>query len=160
MGLQELMGDISGAEAANAFMNQIGCPNTVTLDNGTVVLNPSNPKTQYELVRYANSNTQGGSNTTFYQWAYSYNMITAANTILDISNKIQFSGANAATKKATLQAWAYWWKGFAYGQIGSMYYAGIIQNETTAAAKTNGNYVTKEAIIAESNANYDKCVSA
>lgn len=160
MGFQELMGDIIGAEAANAFMNQIGCPNSVTLDNGTVVLNPSQPKTQYELCRYANSNTQGGSNTTFYQWAYSYNMITAANTILDISNKIQFSGANAATKKATLQAWAYWWKGFAYGQIGSMYYAGIIQNETTAAAKTNGNYVTKEAIIAESNANYDKCASA
>jgi hypothetical protein len=160
MGFQELMGDIIGAEAANAFMNQIGCPNTVTLDNGTVVLNPSNPKTQYELVRYANQNAQGGSNTTFYQWAYSYNMITAANTILDLANKVEFSGANAATKKATLQAWAYWWKGFAYGQIGSMYYAGIIQNETTAAAKTNGNYVTKEAIITESNANYDKCVNA
>jgi hypothetical protein len=160
MGFQELMGDIIGAEAANAFMNQIGCPNTVTLDNGTVVLNPSNPKTQYELVRYANQNAQGGSNTTFYQWAYSYNMITAANTVLDLASKVEFSGANAATKKATLQAWAYWWKGFAYGQIGSMYYAGIIQNETTAAAKTNGNYVTKEAIITESNANYDKCVNA
>jgi len=160
MGFQELMGDIIGAEAANAFMNQIGCPNSVTLDNGTVVLNPSNPKTQYELVRYANQNAQGGSNTTFYQWAYSYNMITSANTILDLASKVQFSGANAATKKATLQAWAYWWKGFAYGQIGSMYYAGIIQNETTAAAKTNGNYVTKEAIINESNANYDKSINA
>jgi hypothetical protein len=160
MGFQELMGDVIGAEAANAFMNQIGCPNTVTLDNGTVVVNPSNPKTQYELCRYANQNAQGGSNTTFYQWAYSYNMITSANTILDLASKVQFSGANAATKKAALQAWAYWWKGFAYGQIGSMYYAGIIQNETTAAAKTNGNYVTKEAIITESNANYDKCVNA
>ncbi len=160
MGFQELMGDIIGAEAANAFMNQIGCPNSVTLDNGSVVFNPSNPKTQYELVRYANQNAQGGSNTTFYQWAYSYNMITSANTILDLASKVEFTGANAATKKATLQAWAYWWKGFAYGQIGSMYYAGIIQNETTAAAKTNGNYVTKEAIITESNANYDKCINA
>jgi hypothetical protein len=160
IGFSEIMGDVIGAEAANAFMNQIGCPNKVTLDNGTVVTNPSNPKTQYELCRYANQNAQGGSNTTFYQWAYSYNMITSANTILDLVSKVEFSGANAATKKATLQAWAYWWKGFAYGQIGSMYYAGIIQNETTAAAKTNGNYVTKEAIITESNANYDKCVNA
>jgi len=160
MGFQELMGDIIGAEAANAFMNQIGCPNSVTLDNGTVVLNPSNPKTQYELCRYANQNAQGGSNTTFYQWAYSYNMITSANTILDLVSKVEFSGTNAATKKAALQAWAYWWKGFAYGQIGSMYYAGIIQNATTASATTNGNYVTKEAIINESNANYDKCVNA
>lgn len=160
MGFQELMGDIIGAEAANAYMNQIGCPNSVTLDNGTVVLNPASIKTQYELCRYVNQNTQGGSNTTNYQWAYSYNMITAANTVLDIAGKVTFSGAGAATKKATLQAWAYWWKGFAYGQIGSMYYAGLIQNETTAAAKTNGNYVTKEAIIAESNANYDKAIAA
>ena len=160
MGFQELMGDIIGAEAANAYMNQIGCPNSVTLDNGTVVLNPSNPKTQYELCRYVNQNEQGVSNTTNYQWSYMYNMITSANTILDLVSKIEFSGANAATKKATLQAWAYWWKGYAYGQIGSMYYAGLIQNETTAAAKTNGNYVTKEAIITESNANYDKCVNA
>lgn len=160
MGFQELMGDIIGAEAANAYMNQIGCPNSVTLDNGTVVLNPASIKTQYELCRYVNQNTQGGSNTTNYQWAYSYNMITAANTVLDIAGKVTFSGAGAATKKATLQAWAYWWKGFAYGQIGSMYYAGLIQNETTAAAKTNGNYVTKEAIIAESNANYDKAITA
>jgi len=160
MGFQELMGDIIGAEAANAYMNQIGCPNSVTLDNGTVVLNPASIKTQYELCRYANQNAQGVSNTTNYQWAYSYNMITAANTVLDIADKVTFTGAGAATKKATLQAWAYWWKGFAYGQIGSMYYAGLIQNETTAAAKTNGNYVTKEAIIAESNANYDKAITA
>jgi hypothetical protein len=160
MGFQELMGDIIGAEAANAYMNQIGCPNSVTLDNGTVVPNPASIKTQYELCRYVNQNAQGGSNTTNYQWAYSYNMITAANSVLDIADKVTFTGAGAATKKATLQAWAYWWKGFAYGQIGSMYYAGIIQNATTAAATTNGNYVTKEAIINESNANYDKCVNA
>jgi hypothetical protein len=160
MGFQELMGDIIGAEAANAYMNQIGCPNSVTLDNGTVVPNPASIKTQYELCRYANQNTQGVSNTTNYQWSYMYNMITSANTVLEIADKVTFSGAGASTKKATLQAWAYWWKGYAYGQIGSMYYAGLIQNETTAAAKTNGNYVTKEAIITESNANYDKCINA
>ena len=160
MGFQELMGDIIGAEAANAYMNQIGCPNSVTLDNGTVVPNPASIKTQYELCRYANQNAQGVSNTTNYQWSYMYNMITSANTVLDIADKVTFSGAGASTKKATLQAWAYWWKGYAYAQIGSMYYAGLIQNETTAAAKTNGNYVTKEAIITESNANFDKCINA
>jgi hypothetical protein len=41
-----------------------------------------------------------------------------------------------------------------------MYYAGIIQNKTPSDATTNGKYVTKEAIIAESNANYDSCVTA
>jgi hypothetical protein len=159
-GFSEIMGDVIGAEAANAFMNQIGCPNKVTLDNGTVVLNPSNPKTQYELVRYANQNAQGGSNTTFYEWAYMYNMIAASNKILELADKTTFTGSGAATKKATIQAWAYWWKGFAYSRIGSTYYAGLIQNQPTDAVATNGKYVTKEAIITEASANFDKAVTA
>ena len=160
MGFQELMGDIVGAEAANAYMNQIGCPNKVTLDDGTVVLNPASIKTQYELCRYVNQNAQGGSNTTNYQWSYMYNMITASNGILDLCKNVTFSGTGAESKKATVKAWAYWWKGYAYGQIGSMYYAGIIQNNAPSMAATNGNYVTKEAIIKESNANYDSCATA
>ena len=160
MGFQEIMGDVVGAEAANAFMNQIGCPNKVTFDNGTVALNPSNPKTQYELVRYANQNAQGGSNTTFYEWAYMYNMIAASNKILELADKTTFTGTGAATKKATIQAWAYWWKGYAYSRIGSTYYAGLIQNQPTDAVATNGKYVTKEAIIAEASSNFDKAVTA
>ena len=160
MGFQEIMGDVVGAEAANAFMNQIGCPNKVTFDNGTVALNPSNPKTQYELVRYANQNAQGGSNTTFYEWAYMYNMIAAANKVLELADKTTFSGTGAATKKATIQAWAYWWKGYAYSRIGSTYYAGLIQNQPTDAVATNGKYVTKEAIITEASSNFDKAVTA
>ena len=160
MGFHELMGDVIGAEAANAFMNQIGCPNKVTFDNGTVVTNPSNPKTQYELVRYANQNAQGGSNTTFYEWAYMYNMIAASNKILELADKTTFTGTGAATKKATIQAWAYWWKGYAYSRIGSTYYAGLIQNQPTDAVSTNGKYVTKEAIITEASSNFDKAVTA
>ncbi len=159
-GFLEMMGDVIGAEAANAFMNQIGCPNKVTLDNGTVVLNPSAINTQYALLRNINNNQQQGSNATYYEWAYMYNMITAANSILKIAESTTFTGAGAATKKATVQAWAYWWKGYAYARIGSIYYAGLIQNAGTTDASTNGNYVTKEAIITESNANFDKCATA
>jgi hypothetical protein len=159
-GFLELMGDEIGAEAANAFMNQIGLPNKVTLDNGTVVPNPSAVNTQYALLRTINVNAQQGSNPTYYEWAYMYNMITAANSVLSIAGSTTFSGSGAATKKATVQAWAYWWKGYAYAHIGSLYYAGIIQNATNTDAKTNGNYVAKEAIIAESNANFDKAAAA
>lgn len=159
-GFQELMGDVIGAEAANAFMNQIGCPNKVILDDGSIVLNPSAINTQYALLRNINVNAQSGSNTTYYEWAYMYNMITAANAVLEIAGKTTFTGAGAATKKAAVQAWAYWWKGYAYSKIGSVYYAGIIQNSGTASNSTNGNYVTKDAIIAESNANFDKAIAA
>jgi hypothetical protein len=79
---------------------------------------------------------------------------------MEIANNTTFTGAGAATKKATVQAWAYWWKGFAYARIGSIYYAGLIQNATTTSTTTNGNYVTKEAIIAESNTNFDKAATA
>jgi starch-binding outer membrane protein, SusD/RagB family len=155
MGFHELMADIIGAEAANAYMNQIGCPDKVILDNGTAVLNPGNPNKQYSLLRFVNNNSLQGSNTTFYEWAYMYNLIVATNNILELSNTVKFSG-DVATKKAAVQAWAYFWKGFAYSRIGSTYYAGLIQN---AGSGTNGNYVTKEAIITESNANFDKAAA-
>ena len=35
MGFHELLGDVIGAEAANSFLNQIGCPNKVTLDRSS-----------------------------------------------------------------------------------------------------------------------------
>jgi len=159
-GFHEMLGDVIGVEAANAYINQLGCPNKVTLDNGTVVLNPGNPSTQYALLRAINKNSQLGGNPTYYEWAYMYNMITASNAVLDLASKTTFTGAGAATKKATIQAWAYFWKGYAYGRIGSIYYAGLIQNATTTEASTNGNYLTKEAIITESNANYDKAITA
>jgi len=158
-GFHEMMGDIIGVEAANAYINQIGCPNKVTLDNGTSILNPSAVNTQYALLRSVNKNSQSGSNPAFYEWAYMYNMIVAANTILDVTSKTSFTGTDAVTKKATLNAWAYWWRGYAYARLGSFYYAGIIQTATFSAGATNGNYVTKEAIITESNANFDKCTA-
>ncbi len=161
-GFHEMMGDIIGVEAANAYINQIGCPNKVTWDNGTVVNNPSAVNTQYNLLRSVNLASQQGANPAFYEWAYMYNMIVAANTILDINTTVKFSG-DVPSKKAAIQAWAYWWKGYAYARIGSIYYAGLIQNVAVkegVITATNGNYVSKEAIIIESNANFDKAVTA
>lgn len=161
-GFHEMMGDIIGVEAANAYINQIGCPNKVTWDDGTVVLNPSAVNTQYALLRSVNKASQQGSNPAYYEWAYMYNLIVTANTVLDFSSKVKLSG-DIATKKSTFQAWAYWWKGYAYARIGSLYYAGLIQNEGVKEGQltpTNGNYVTKETIIAESNSNFDKCANA
>jgi starch-binding outer membrane protein, SusD/RagB family len=158
-GFHEMMGDIIGVEAANAYINQIGCPNKVTLDNNSTLLNPSAVNTQYALLRSVNKNSQSGSNPAYYEWAYMYNMIVAANTVLDISNKTSYAGSDAATKKATINAWAHWWKAYAYARIGSFYYAGIKQDATFNDQATNGNYIAKEAIIAESNANFDKCAA-
>ena len=156
MGFHEMLGDVVGVEAANAFCNQIGCPDKVTLDNLSVVVNPNNPNKWYTFLRNtANQNDQQGSNFIYYEWSYMYNMISACNAILDLLPKVSFSG-NAATKTATLKAWAHFWKGYAYSHIGSIYYAGLINNTSGA---TNGNYVTKEAIITEANAQLDNAIT-
>ncbi|HVF97679.1 MAG TPA: hypothetical protein VM871_10170 [Flavisolibacter sp.] len=157
IGFHEMMGDAIQAEAANAFINQIGAPDKVTLDNGTVVLNPNSPNTQLALIRNViNFNSNQGQNTLFYEWAYMYSMINACNTILELVGNVNFP-AEAATKRATIQAWAYWWKGFAYARIGSIYYAGLIQNNSSV---TNGNYVSKAAVIAESDKMLDQAAAA
>jgi len=155
MGFHELLGDVIGAEAANAFLNQIGCPDKVTLDNASVVVNPNNPNKWTTFFRTINKNDQQGSNFAYYEWAYMYNMISACNTILDIIPNVTFTG-NTASKVATLKAWAHFWKGYAYSHIGSIYYAGIINNTASA---TNGNYVTKEAIITEATAQLDAAIA-
>lgn len=152
----DAMGDEVGVEAANGYLNQIGAPDYVMLDNGTKVLNPNAPNQQIALIRAINQNANAGQNPLYYEWAYMYSMNSAMNNVLALADAVSFSG-DAATRKNTLLAWAYFWKGFAYSRIGSMYYAGIINNATTG---TNPNYVTKEQIIAESNANYDKATAA
>jgi hypothetical protein len=156
MGFHEMLGDVIGVEAANAFCNQIGCPDKVTLDNSSVVINPNNPNKWYTFLRStANQNDQQGSNFIYYEWSFMYNMISACNAILDLVPQVSFGG-NAGTKAAALKAWAHFWKGYAYSHIGSIYYAGLINNTSGA---TNGNYVTKEAIITEANAQLDNAIA-
>ncbi|MGF7469298.1 RagB/SusD family nutrient uptake outer membrane protein, partial [Alcaligenes nematophilus] len=64
-------------------------------------------------------------------------------------------GDNAEMKKEVLRAWAYWWKGFIYSRIGSLYSAGII-NDTYE--ETNNDFKTHDEIINEANKNFDKAI--
>lgn len=156
MGFHEMLADVVQAEAANGFINQISTPDFVILDNGTKILNPNAPNTQKELIRQINLNANRGANFLYYEWAYMYSMINVCNTVLEIVQTTEFS-SDGESKKSTIEAWAYFWKGYAYARIGSIYYAGLIVNTPGA---TNGDYVTKEQIIAESNATFDKAIAA
>ena len=158
VGFHELMGDIIGEEAANQYGNQIGMPDYVILDDGTRVNNPSSIPTQIALLRTVNVNANAGANPVYHEWAYMYNMITSMNSVLDIAEKTTFSGDGTVptTKKNTVKAWAYFWKGFAYSRIGSIYYAGIIND---AVGATNSNYATKEKIIEEAAKNLDQAAT-
>jgi starch-binding outer membrane protein, SusD/RagB family len=156
IGLHEMMGDVVAAEAANTYMNNLSSPDVVILDNGAQVPNPNNPAQQKVLLRSVNSNAQQGQNPGFHEWAMMYQLNNACNTILEAVDKTTFQG-DATAKKNAIKAWAYFWKGIAYSRLGSIYYAGLIVN---TASVTNSTYVSKEKLIEEASANFDKAAAA
>lgn len=154
-GFHDIMADNLAAEAANCYLNQIGAPEYVRLDNNTVVNNPNSPKQQPAMLTQNNQNATAGQNPLFYEWAYMYALNGVCNYILANVDGVEFTG-DAATKIATLKAWAYWWKGFAYSRIGSIYFAGLIVDEAT---KTNSDYKSSAEILAEAEKNFAAAVT-
>jgi hypothetical protein len=154
IGFHELLGDNISAEASNQNINVVNLPDYVILDNGTRITNTSPSKS---VIRISNARDKKPANMFYYEWAYMYSLNNACNQVLSLVDDIKFTG-DAETKKNTIKAWAYWWKGFAYSKIGSIYYAGIISN-TTGIGNTSAQvstYVTSAAIIAEANKNFDQ----
>ncbi len=149
----DLLADVISAEAANNITNQIGVPDYVILDDGTKITNTAPSKT---VVRVNNSRTKAGLNMFYFEWTWMYFLNNACNGVLNIVNTTAFSG-DTASKRNAIRAWAYFWKGFAYAHIGSVYYAGLIKNDYTA--NTN-EYKASTDIITESNANFNKAIAA
>jgi hypothetical protein len=73
-----------------------------------------------------------------------YAMINVMNSVL-----LQLPGVSGLStdKVATIKAWCYWWKGYAYAQIGTLYYAGLIENKPNTI---NNNFVSQATIITQS----------
>ena len=154
IGFHELLGDNISAEASNQNINVVNLPDYVVLDNGTKITNTSPSKS---VIRISNARDKKPANMFYYEWAYMYSLNNACNQVLSLVDAVKFTG-DAATKKNTIKAWAYWWKGFAYSKIGSIYYAGIIDNtvgigNSSALVST---YVTSAAMITEANRNFDE----
>jgi hypothetical protein len=145
--LHERMGDIvvSTLSPSEAY-----CPDNIILDDGTSL--PSiHPAGQKDYLRAVNI-PSFQANPFYFEWAHMYSLNGAMNNVLSIVDEIVMSDA----KKNTIKAWAYFWKGFAYSRIGSMYTAGIINSE---ANKTNAKYVTKEEVLTEAETNFSNAES-
>jgi len=149
----DLMADVITAEAANNITNQVSVPDYVIFDDGSKVTNSAPAK---QVVRLNNSRTKAGSNMFYFEWTWMYFLNNACNLILETVDNVTFTG-DATTKKNALKAWAYFWKGYAYSRIGSIYYAGLIKNQS---AVNNGLYKSSADMITEANANYDKAIDA
>ena len=148
-GYQELLADVISASASNQNINVINLPEYVILDNLTRV---NSGLTQRSTIRVTNTRSNRSSNSIYYEWAFMYSLNNACNNILDVLPNVKFTTGDSVSKRKTVEAWAYWWKGYAYSRIGSMYYAGLINNTTF---KTNSHYLAHDAIITEANRNLD-----
>jgi hypothetical protein len=148
-GYHELMGDVvGGGQGSNNQTTTMGVPDKFQADPNdptTVFTNPS-PQATGIIRSYNNSaSTVNGNNALYYEWLNMYAMNNACNLTLEYLPTI--SGLST-DKVNTIKAWAYWWKGYAYAQIGTLYYAGLILNSSTA---TSNKFVKQSDMINESN---------
>ncbi|MEO7211514.1 RagB/SusD family nutrient uptake outer membrane protein [Mucilaginibacter sp.] len=144
----ELLGDNIGAEASNININVVNLPDYAVFDDNSKTTNSSPQKS---VLRISNTRDKRPSNVFFLEWTYMYGLNNACNQVLSLVDGISFSG-DATAKKNTIKAWCYWWKGFAYSKLGSLYYAGLISDKVNGISS---NYVNSAALIAESNKNLD-----
>jgi len=152
-GFSELLGDMLSAEAANQIVNIINIPDYYILDNGTKVVNDA-PMRAVLRTNNTRPATSQGNNPFYYYWVANYSLNNACNTVLGKIDAVTYTG-NTEVKKNTIKAFCYFWKGWAYANIGSQYFAGLISNEPSAS---NADYKTHDDIIAESNANFQKAL--
>jgi hypothetical protein len=135
---------------------------TLPAPYNTVVKNPSGFATQLDILRSFNTRAGGDGNSIQYEWDCFYFVNSQANALLQaIDNPDLKLSGDAATKKKLLQAWAYYWKGYSYSKLGSMYLAGVIDDSPDSSAKglTSGTYVPHDQVIAAANKNFDQAAS-
>jgi hypothetical protein len=147
-GYRELMGDVvGGGQGSNNQTTTMGVPDSFVADAANAAATTfTNASPQVSgIIRSFNdpASTANGNNALYYEWTSMYAMINGCNTSLEILPTIKMT----ADKTKAVQAWCYWWKGYAYAQLGSMYYAGLIQDKS---ATINNKFVDHNAIIAES----------
>jgi hypothetical protein len=149
-GYHELMGDVvGGGQGSNNQTTTMGVPDKLQADPAnpaTIFVNTSPQATG--IIRGFNTAaaTANANNALYYEWTSMYSMINACNLTLENLGSITLT----ADKANTVKAWAYWWKGYAYAQIGTMYYSGLIVDQSNTIVN---KYVKQSEIIAESNRN-------
>src|SRR5689334_532063 len=155
-GYHELMGDaIGGGQGSNNQTTTMGVPDRFQADPNdpsTVFINPS-PQAS-GIIRSFNTTaaTANANNALYYEWINMYAMINVCNLTLEHLASIPLSD----DKAKTVQAWAYWWKGYAYGQIGTLYIAGVIVDQSSTVVD---KFVNQAAIIDESNKNLNQALT-
>lgn len=156
IGYHNVMGDTFYIPWGNFSWRWANQTSQIILSDGTV-LTPPQGTSQPEMLKSRNDRSFGNDNAFYNEWVAMYMVNNHANVLLDVLNSGEVTFAESGEiKTKILEAWAYWWKGFAYSRLGSLYVAGIITSE---ADKTNSDFVTSAKLIEEANSNFDKAIA-
>lgn len=149
-GYHELMGDVvGGGQGSNNQTTTMGVPDYFQADPSDASTSFTNTAPQVSAIIRGFNTTAASANSNnalYYEWVNMYSMINACNQTFEILPSITLS----TDKANTVKAWCYWWKGYAYAQIGSLYYAGLVVDHSSTIIS---NFVSQAAIITESNRN-------
>lgn len=157
MNYHNTMGDNTWSSVGNFGMRWANQTERIILDNGTI-LTPPQGGTQGVELKARNTRSNGDQNVFNYEWVCMYQINNQANLILkQLESPTLTLTGNIEAKKNTLKAWAYFWKGFAYSRVGSIYVSGII---TDALNETNSDFKDRFAILEEATVNFDKSIAA
>jgi hypothetical protein len=135
---------------------------TLPAPYNTVINNPSGYATQLDILESENTRTAGDGNSIQWGWDVFYYINAQANTLLGaLNNPALVLSGDAATKKKLLQAWAYYWKGYCYSKLGSMYIAALIDDspDSTNSGLTSNLYLANTAILADATNNFNQAMS-
>ncbi|MBP2830568.1 RagB/SusD family nutrient uptake outer membrane protein [Aquimarina sp. U1-2] len=149
----ESMADAIYISAGNFGFRWANQPTSITLDDGTVVTPPQEGP-QPQALRVRNVRTQIEGNAFAHEWMTMYKTNNLANHILNLADQVEIT-IDEDLKRKSLKAWAYFWKGYAYSRIGSMYTSGLI---VSVPDETNTDYVSRERMIEEAAVNFDAAI--
>jgi starch-binding outer membrane protein, SusD/RagB family len=152
----EIMGDSYVSNVGNYAWRWVNQPASMILSDNTIITPPAGGRQPDEL-RNRNSRAFGNDNQFYNEWLACYLVNNQANLLLEVANSPtnSFNG-NANVKVGVLKAWAYWWKGFIYSRLGSLYTAGLINSTYNTV---NSDYVTNAKLIEEANKNFDEAIT-
>lgn len=156
-GYSEIMADHLGASASNNQITTIGQPDYIILDDATQVTNSGSSAVSILRTYNSRAASGAGNNALLYQWLTMYALNNSTNQILAKVESITYDG-DQTTSVNTIKALCYWWKGYAYQQIGSMYYAGLLIDEadlSSTGSIVNSDYVSHTDVIAASDSYFN-----
>ncbi|WP_075342591.1 RagB/SusD family nutrient uptake outer membrane protein [Tenacibaculum agarivorans] len=153
-GYHETMGDVMTMPWGNFGGRWVNQAASVTLDDGSVV-NPPEGGPQPGEIAKRNDRAAGSDNAIQYEWRDMYSLIVQGNTVI---RALQDLSATDAEKQA-FNAWATWWKAYAYHRLGSLYEQGVI-NENNIIDNpnpvTSNTFVANTQLIEKSNSLLDE----